>query len=272
MLNGLLLLAVSYIRAQSNRQSSKRRNLGAVTLLSQFGLLLLYSCKCAHSASIAGGTMVSGSTSKGEESQGSQSRISDDSLLRQLLCSMGGCCNDCDDDGDSAADDLHRQERDIKFTAMMDAAQVTATSRDKTQRWEGQIISQIKFRRWWPRRLSRGSRVNAVITNSRRLWTIWKRNTTLMFGIAVPGTNTYYYLTKGRKGNRLCLSRPRPAQSIGDAADNRYFHLIISSVRESSVLQHINTGLYVGLTSGRTPRLRLTNLQNAEDWDVRFSK
>jgi len=216
--------------------------------------------------------MVSGSTSKGEESQGSQSRISDDSLLRQLLCSMGGCCNDCDD---AVADDFRRQKRDIEFTTMMDAAQLTVNSRDGTQRLEREIITQLDVRRWWPRRLSRGSRVNAVVTNSRRLWTIWKRNTTLMFGIAVPGTNNYYYLAKGRKGNRLCLSRPMPAQRIGDAADNRYFRLVMLRRVGGTVLQHINTGLYVGIARKKTettaipPHLILTIEKNAEDLDIK---
>jgi len=66
-----------------------------------------------------------------------------------------------------------------------------------------------------------------------------------------------------------------PAQRIGDAADNRYFRLVMLRRVGGTVLQHINTGLYVGIARKKTettaipPHLILTIEKNAEDLDIK---
>lgn len=204
-------------------------------------VLLLLSCRLAQAAALPEGTDSLSSVTPSTVGE----RVRSQSLLRRIACAFDDCTRS-------------RHTRNVPFSQVPDSE-----GRDVTERLRAEIVNQMNLRKLWPRHMRRKSPMALVDDNQARLWTVWKRNETVMFGIIVAGTHTYRFLTVQNK-SRLCLTAPMPEEEIFSKADDRYFKIEGSTHDFVQSIKHIETGKYIGTKDHR--RVILTNMANRADW------
>ncbi|CAK8693009.1 unnamed protein product [Clavelina lepadiformis] len=138
---------------------------------------------------------------------------------------------------------------------------------DSDKRLCAEVVVRLTNRKWWPKHETGFAQIKAVYDRNSHDWTIWTKNSTVMFGIPHPSLkDRYLYITnRGRSRSSLRLTPPMLEHKIIEGRrDRRYFELTRTWERQGMIIKHKATQRFVGENNNHfLVLLRHMNVRNS---------